>query len=114
MVLGLILTLLGSTVAARAVRSGSREARAIIEAPVPMVTAAVIAVLYVAAVVTFGFYTASFLLMLTMPLALGFRQVRPALIVAVTFMTIVYLVFSVLLEKPLPREALQSLLVGGG
>jgi hypothetical protein len=52
--------------------------------------------------------------MLTMPLALGFRQVRPALIVAVTFMTIVYLVFSVLLEKPLPREALQSLLVGGG
>jgi len=114
MVLALILTLLGGAVAVKAVRSGSRETRALIEAPSQMVTAAVIATIYVATVVPFGFYTASFLLMLAMPLALGLRQVVYALVVTAVFMTGVYLVFSVLLEKPLPREAVLSLLEAGG
>ena len=78
-----------------------------------MIIAAVIATIYVALVVPLGFYTASFLLMLALPMALGFRQLVYALIVALVFMVLIYLVFSVLLEKPLPREALLSLFAAG-
>ncbi|QFT58933.1 Tripartite tricarboxylate transporter TctB family protein [Sulfitobacter sp. THAF37] len=114
MTLGLILTLLGGTVAAKAVRSGSDEMRQLVAAPSKMITATVIATVYVAAVVPLGFYTASFLLMLVLPIALGFRQWVYATVVAAIFITVVYLVFSVLLEKPLPREAILLLLAPGG
>lgn len=113
MVLGLILALLGGAVTVRAVRSGRSEARALIEAPAKMITTAVIATLYVGLVVPLGFYTASFLLMLALPMALGFRQAVYALVVALVFMVLIYLVFSVLLEKPLPREALLSFFASG-
>lgn len=114
MVLGVILTLLGGTVVLRAVRKGSNEARVPVDAPAKMITAVGIAAVYVALVVPLGFYTSSFLLMLALPIALGFRQDVYALIVALVFMTVVYLVFSVLLEKPLPKEALAPLLGFGG
>lgn len=114
MVLGVILTLLGAAVALRAIRKGSDAARPLIDAPVKMITAVAIAAIYVALVVPLGFYTSSFLLMLALPIALGFRQGVYALIVALVFMTVVYLVFSVLLEKPLPREALAPLFGFGG
>lgn len=114
MVLGIILTLLGGTVALRAIRAGSTSERALIDAPSKMITAVFIAVIYVALVVPLGFYSSSFLLMLALPIALGFRQGIYALIVAFVFMAIVFLVFSVLLEKPLPREALERLLGFGG
>lgn len=114
MVLGIILTLLGGTVALRAVRAGSTAERTLIDAPSKMITAVIIAVIYVALVVPLGFYSSSFLLMLVLPIALGFRQGVYALIVALVFMVIVFLVFSVLLEKPLPREALAPLLGFGG
>ena len=114
LVLGLILTLLGGAVALRALRAGSTAPRILIEAPAQMITAAVIATIYVALVVPLGFYTASFLLMLALPTALGLRRPGLVLAVSVVFMGLVYLVFSVLLEKPLPREALLSLLSAGG
>jgi hypothetical protein len=114
MVLGLILTGLGATVALRAVRAGSTPERILVDAPTKMITAIVIAAIYVGLVVPLGFYTSSFLLMLALPIALGFRRGLYALIVAVVFMTVVYLVFSILLEKPLPREALLPLLELGG
>ncbi|WP_417211674.1 tripartite tricarboxylate transporter TctB family protein [Antarctobacter sp.] len=113
MVLGLILALLGGAVTVRAVRFGRNEARALIDAPAQMIIAAVIATIYVALVVPLGFYTASFLLMLALPMALGFRQAVYALVVALVFMVLIYLVFSVLLEKPLPRDALLSLFASG-
>lgn len=113
MALGLILMLIGATVAGRAIRSGTRQRRRLVDAPAKMMTAAVIAIIYVAVVVPLGFYTASFLLMLSLPLALGFRRGLYALTVAVVFMMIVYLVFSVLLEKPLPHEALLALFATG-
>ena len=79
-----------------------------------MITAVIVATIYVAAVVPFGFYTASLLMMLAMPLALGFRQIVYAGGVAAVFMGLVYMVFSVLLEKPLPREAILTLFATGG
>ena len=114
MALGLILTLLGGTVAVKAVRSPRNELRPLIDAPSKMITAVVVATIYVAAVVPFGFYTASLLMMLAMPLALGFRQIVYAGGVAAVFMGLVYMVFSVLLEKPLPREAFLTLFATGG
>ncbi len=114
MVLGIILTLFGGAVALKASRSLSRAERTLIEAPSKMITAVIIAVIYVALIVPLGFYTSSFLLMLALPIALGFRQGIYALIVALVFMVIVSLVFSVLLEKPLPREALLPLFGFGG
>ncbi len=114
MVLGIILTLLGGAVAAKAIRSASDDERELIGAPVKMFTTVAAGVAFVALVVPLGFYTASLLLMVLLPLALGFRQVVYALIVAAVFMSVVYVVFSVLLEKPLPREALQSIFGAGG
>ncbi|MFD1341258.1 tripartite tricarboxylate transporter TctB family protein [Litorisediminicola beolgyonensis] len=114
MVLGLILTLLGAGISVRALRSGRNEPRPMVDAPAQLISAASVAAVYLAAVVPLGFYTASFLLMLAMPVVLGFRRWAYALIVAVVFMTLVYLVFSVLLQKPLPREAILSLLATGG
>ncbi len=114
MVLGIILTLLGGAVAGKAIRASSDRERVLIDAPVKMMTAVVAGVIYVALVVPLGFYTASFLLMLLLPMALGFRQGVYALMVAVVFIGIVYLVFTVLLEKPLPREAFLILFGSGG
>ena len=70
MTLGLILTLLGGTVAARAVRTAPDKARQLVAAPSKIITTTVIAAAYVAAIVPFGFYTASFLLMMALPIAL--------------------------------------------
>ncbi|MBY6158549.1 tripartite tricarboxylate transporter TctB family protein [Pseudooceanicola nitratireducens] len=113
MVLGVILALFGGAVSIKAARSGRTEARKLIDAPGHFFTTALIATAYVALVVPLGFYTASVLLMLALPLALGFRRLGYALIVALVFMALIYLVFSVLLEKPLPREAILSILGAG-
>lgn len=114
MVLGLVLTLLGATVAIKALRKATDQPRVLIDAPAKLVTAALVATIYVALVIPLGFYTSSFLLVLAMPRALGFRRVVYALTVAAVFMSLVYLVFSVLLEKPLPRELIFSLISVGG
>jgi hypothetical protein len=114
LVLGLVLTLLGGTVALKAVRSGSTRVRILMDAPAQLMTAVVIATLYVAAIVPLGFYTASFLLMLAMPLALGFRRGLHALVTAAVFIAIVYMVFSVLLNRPLPRDMILTLLDAAG
>lgn len=114
LVLGLLLVLLGGGIAARALRHGTPTERVLMEAPVKLFTTIALGVAYVALIVPLGFYTASILLMLGLPLALGFRRIRYALIVGVVFVSLVYLVFSVLLEKPLPREAVLALLGQGG
>lgn len=114
MVLGIILALLGLIVSAKAVLAGTDQPRELIKAPSKLITTVIIGFLYVGAVVPLGFYTASFLLMLLLPFALGFRQAIYALTVALVFIGIVYAVFSLLLEKPLPREALLTVFGAGG
>ena len=113
-VLGLLLALTGAVVALRALRSTIPVERVLIDAPVKLYTAIAVAVVYMALVVPLGFYTSSFLLMLALPLALGFRRLVYALTVGAIFTVIVYMVFSVLLERPLPREAILSLFGTGG
>ena len=109
LVLSIILTFFGAAVALKAVRAGSSADRELVDAPTKMMAAVAFAAVYVALIVPIGFYSASFVLMLTLPIALGFRRGLYALIVAVVFMSIIYLLFSILLEKPLPRELLPTL-----
>lgn len=109
MVLGLLLTLLGGAVAVRAARSRTQTARVLVTARAQLVTAIAVAAAYVALIVPLGFYSASILLMLALPVALGFQRWAYAAAVAAIFVGIVWLVFSVLLEKPLPRELILSL-----
>jgi len=113
MVLGLLLALTGLIVAVRAIRSQTNPERVLIDAPGKLYTAIAVGAAYVALVVPLGFYTASFLLMLVLPLALGFRRLLYALVVGAIFTGLVYLVFSVLLERPLPRELIFSFLGSG-
>lgn len=113
MVLGLLLALTGLIVAVRAIRSQANAERVLIDAPGKLYTAIAVGVAYVALVVPLGFYTASFLLMLVLPLALGFGRLVYALVVGAIFTGLVYLVFSVLLERPLPRELIFSVLGSG-
>lgn len=114
LVLGLLLALTGALVAFRAIRSNTITERVLIDAPGKLYTAIGVGVIYVALVVPLGFYTSSFLLMLALPIALGFRRHVYALTVGAAFTAIVYLVFSVFLERPLPREAVMSLFGSGG
>ena len=110
LVLGLLLALLGGGVAARAMFMKSNTARELVDAPDKLIITIVVSAIYVALVVILGFYTASLVLMLALPFSLGFRRLRYMLTVAVIFVVIVFLVFSVLLEKPLPREWLLTVL----
>lgn len=114
LVLGLLLALSGATVAIKALRSSTSDKRVLIDAPDKLFTAIAVGVVYVALVVPLGFYTSSFLLMLALPFALGFRRHAFTLAVGAIFTAIVYLVFSVFLERPLPREALLTLFGFGG
>lgn len=104
LILGLVLTFLGVIIAVRAARSASHETRELMTAPVNLLLAVVACVAYVACVVPLGFYTASALLLLLLPVLLGFRQPVYLGMMALVFMTIVWLLFSVVLEKPLPAE----------
>jgi hypothetical protein len=103
MVLGLVLAGCGLGVAGRALRLPDVP-RQLVEAPGAFAIALAAAIAYVALVVPLGFYTASALLMLTLPVALGLRRPVYSLVVSGVFMALVWLVFSVLLEKPLPAE----------
>lgn len=112
MVLGLLLAFAGGIVAFRAIRFDTKTERILMDAPVKLLTAIGIGVVYIALVVPIGFYTSSFFLMLVLPFALGFRRLFYALSVGAIFTGIVYGVFSVFLERPLPRELVISLFGG--
>jgi putative tricarboxylic transport membrane protein len=104
MALGLALALFGAIIAARALRSAPGIARTRTAAPHSLAVAVIVAAGYVALVMPLGFFTASAALMLVMPLALGFRRPVYLAVMAAVFMALVWLVFAVVLEKPLPAE----------
>jgi tellurite resistance protein TehA-like permease len=71
----------------------------------------------VATVGPLRFYAASLLsmlLVLALPAALGFRRPLYALGVAGILIALVYLVFSMLVEESLPREAILALIGWAG
>jgi hypothetical protein len=113
MVLGLVLALFGGGIALRSVLAKFDVARPLADAPRNLFLAAVVATGYVALVMPLGFFTASVLLMLVMPVVLGFRQPVYLVLMALVFMALVWVVFSVVLEKPLPPEFWSAMRRGG-
>lgn len=103
-VLGSIMALLGFMIAVRAMRSATRNTREIVSHPINFTITMTAAAVYLALVVPLGFYTASVLLMLVLPFLLGFRRPRYSVLMTLGFVSLVFLVFSVVLEKPLPAE----------
>lgn len=113
MVLGLCLALTGGLVAFRGARSSGNEPRPLVEAPANLVKVLVGCMLYVALMVPLGFYTASVLLMVALPSALGFRRLVYTCVLAACFIAMIWLVFTVVLEKPLPAELWSASRLGG-
>ncbi len=102
MSLGYVIAILGAIVAIKAMLRGSSEPREIIRnAPQAFLTVGIGAI-YLALVPILGFYIASALLVLALPAALGFRRLLFTFVTAAIFVGIVWVIFSVILEKPLP------------
>lgn len=102
MALGGTIALLGLLVALRALLRGSPEARALVDHGPRVAITLLAAAAYLALVPLLGFYLASALAILLLPAALGFRRPLYVLTATALFMAIVWLVFSLILEKPLP------------
>lgn len=107
--LGAVLAVLGLFLVLQAVRrsrSGT-ESRPLATSPLHLMTALAIAAAFLALVPAIGFYSSSLLVLVVLPLALGFRRFTMLAIATVLFMAAVYGTFSILLERPLPREFFQ-------
>lgn len=104
MALGTVLAGLGALLLARALVRAPTTPRSLADRPLPLAIAVAATAAYIAAVPALGFFTASVLLLVALPVALGLR--RPVLVALATalFATLVWFVFTVILEKPLPRE----------
>lgn len=112
MVLGVLLAVFGGVVAIRGLRATTNERRVLVDAPPNLIIALIACTAYVALVIPLGFYTASVALMLTLPVALGFRRPVYLSVMALAFIAIVWVLFSVVLEKPLPAEIWSSARMG--
>lgn len=108
MALSLVLVAFGVLVAVKAALRGQSVPRPLTENTGRALLTFGLGAVYLALVPLLGFYTASALVVLALPLSLGFRQ--PLFLVAVTviFVTVVWVVFSLVLEKPLPTEFWQD------
>ena len=104
MALGLILAGLGAIVSLKALKEHYLNERHLTENTPRMVLTLVCAAVYLALVPALGFYTASTLVVVALPIVLGFRQPIYLGAVTIVFIAIVWSVFSLLLEKPLPAE----------
>lgn len=104
MILGLVMAALGVIVAGKAWLRGRCTARPLTEHKGRAALTVALAAVYVALVPLLGFYTASALVVIVLPTALGFRQPFYLALAALIFTLVVWAVFSVLLEKPLPDE----------
>ncbi|WP_171054688.1 tripartite tricarboxylate transporter TctB family protein [Roseovarius arcticus] len=104
MILGLVMTALGVIVAGKAWLRGRSTARPLTEHKGRAALTVALAAVYIALVPLLGFYTASALVVIVLPAVLGFRQPFYLALAALIFTLVVWAVFSVLLEKPLPDE----------
>lgn len=104
LVLGLIMLALGVIIVVRALRRTEHRARELITAPINLVLTIGVFTVYVALIIPVGFYTASLILILLLPVVLGFRRPLYLGIMAILFVCLLFVLFSLVLEKPLPAE----------
>lgn len=113
MALGLCLALSGAVIFGRAAITSTDEARQLFDDPKALVIVSIATTLYIALIVPVGFFTTSALLMLGLPVALGLRRPLFIVVTGALFLGLVWAVFTLLLEKPLPKELILSLWSGG-
>lgn len=108
-VLGAVLLALGLLLAARSYRRSKQtsESRRMVDSPRHFLTVVSIMAIYLLLIPMIGFYTSSLLVLLVLPIALGFKRAVPLGICTLLFISILYLLFSIVLQKPLPREFFQ-------
>lgn len=104
MALGVVMAAMGAAVAFKGLLRGAGERRPLTAHAGRVLLTAGLAAGYIALVPRLGFFTASALVVLALPLALGFRRPLYLLLVTAIFLAIVWGVFTVALEKPLPDE----------
>lgn len=102
--LSLIMLTLSVVIVARALRVKEHRERQLVSVPLNLALTVLVLIVYVGMMKPLGFYTASFLLMILLPLVLGFRRPMYLGLTAITFIAVLYIVFSLVLEKPLPSE----------
>lgn len=110
--LGATLTALGAFLVLRSARrskKGVTEVRKLADSPPHLFTAITISVAYLAFLPTIGFYSTSLVVIIVLPVALGFRRAVPLLLGAILFIAGVYFIVSVFLKRPLPREFFQTI-----
>lgn len=102
MVLGGAMAALGLLIALRAALQGRTDKRPLVGngRHVAISVAAIAA--YIALIPLLGFYPASVVAALILPVTLGFRRPLYTILTALVFMVTIWLIFAVLLEKPLP------------
>ncbi|APE44450.1 hypothetical protein BOO69_14290 [Sulfitobacter alexandrii] len=108
MVLGLVLAGFGLLVAVKAALRGQAMPRPLTDHTGRVIVTVTAGAIYLALVPVLGFYTASALVVVALPAALGFRKPVYLVLTAAVFVAIVWSVFSIVLEKPLPTEFWQT------
>lgn len=100
--LGLALACLGALLSGRALLREGTGPRPLTEHAGRVWITLIVAAGYLALVPLLGFYTASAILVLVMPVPLGFRQPVYLAATAAIFIALVWMIFSLVLGKPLP------------
>lgn len=113
MVLGLCLATCGTVVFGRGAIASTDGTRQLFDDPKALLIVAIATTLYIALIVPLGFFTTSALLMLGLPVALGLRRPIFIVVTGALFLGMVWAIFTLLLEKPLPKELILSFWGGG-
>lgn len=103
-VLSLLMAFIGLIIASRGIKKTHDQPRVLIDSPLNLLLTVAACALYVAMVTVLGFYSASALLLLLLPVLLGFRRIVYLGLTVIIFMSVVWVLFTVVLEKPLPAE----------
>lgn len=107
--LGITIVVLGLLMALRSVRQANKSTtpRIMVDSPRHFFIALAFVFVYLVLVPLIGFYTSSLLVLLALPIGLGFRRAVPLIFSTTLFIAFLYVLFTLVLERPLPREFFQ-------
>lgn len=107
--LGITIVVLGILMALRSMRQANKPAthRVVVDSPRNFFIVLAFVFVYLVLVPLIGFYTSSLLVLLALPIGLGFRRAVPLIFSTALFIVFLYVLFTLVLERPLPREFFQ-------
>lgn len=107
--LGITIVVLGLLMALRSMRQANKPAtpRIVVDSPRNFFIVLAFVFVYLVLVPLIGFYTSSLLVLLALPIGLGFQRAAPLIVSTTLFIVFLYVLFTLVLERPLPREFFQ-------